>query len=384
MSVDRPAVTPIRPGNWYPMGATPTEDGTNFAVFASDAEQVALCLFDSNGDETRLNLPECDGGVWHGFAPHVGPGQAYGYRVTGPYEPSAGLRSNSAKLLIDPYARAVRGNVEFGLEVLGYRDGDPDQPSDLDSASSVPKSLVIDPSYEWRHPRPQHRYADTVIYEVHVKGFTMRHPGVPEDLRGTFGGLAHESALSHLVELGVTAVELLPIHESVPEAFLLEKGLTNYWGYNTIGYFAPHHGYSSEVRAGRHGGQVPEFQAMVDALHGAGIEVLIDVVFNHTAEASEYGPTLSFAVWTTGPTTGWPQTAPTTWTPPDAATRSTPEIPSPLVSSWTHSAIGSPRWASTASDSTWRPPWLAKTAPSTRRQPSSTWSLRTRWSRGSS
>ena len=276
------------------MGATPTEGGTNFAVVASEAEQVALCLFDPNGGETRLTLPECDGGIWHGFVPGVGPGQAYGYRVTGPYEPSAGLRLNPAKLLIDPYARALQGNVRFGPEVLGYRGGDPDLPSDLDSASHVPKSLVVDPSYQWRHSRPVHRYADTVIYEVHVKGFTMRHPGVPEDLRGTFAGLAHESALSHLVGLGVTAIELLPIHESVPEAFLLEKGLTNYWGYNTIGYFAPHHDYSSEVRAGRHGGQVSEFQGMVDALHGAGIEVLIDVVFNHTAEASEYGPTLSF------------------------------------------------------------------------------------------
>ena len=206
------------------MGATPTEDGTNFAVFASDAEQVALCLFDPNGDETRLALPECDGGVWHGFVPGVDPGQAYGYRVTGPYQPSAGLRSNPAKLLIDPYARAVRGDVHFGPEVLGYRDGDPDLPSELDSASHVPKSLVVDPSYQWRHSRPDHRYADTVIYEVHVKGFTMRHPGVPEDLRGTFGGLAHESALSHLVELGVTAIELLPIHESVPEAISPREG----------------------------------------------------------------------------------------------------------------------------------------------------------------
>ncbi|HEX4244519.1 MAG TPA: alpha-amylase family glycosyl hydrolase, partial [Acidimicrobiales bacterium] len=284
----------VRPGQWFPLGATPVDGGVNFAVTATDAASVDLCLFDEDGHETRMALPERDGGVWHGMATGVCPGQAYGFRVSGPYEPGLGIRANPAKLLIDPYARALHGQVRFGPEVLGYRAGDPDCPSDADSGPFVPKGLVVEAGFEWEHPKPGHRYADSVIYEVHVKGFTMTHPGVPDALRGTYAGLAHEVALGHLVDLGVTAVELLPVHESVPEAFLLDRGLTNYWGYNTIGYFAPHQAYSAAVRAGSPGGQVAEFQGMVDALHGAGIEVLLDVVFNHTAEGSEIGPTLSF------------------------------------------------------------------------------------------
>jgi isoamylase len=294
MKSDADSPTAISPGSWTPLGASPTTGGVNFAVTASDAERVDLCLFDTEGGETRLALPESDGGIWHGFVPGIGPGQAYGYRVIGAYDPDHGLWSNPGKLLVDPYARAIAGDVTFGPEVLSYRAGDVSQPSDLDSAAHVPRSLVVDSSYQWRHPRPSHRYADTVFYELHVKGFTMRHPGVPEELRGTYAGLAHEAALSHLVELGVTAVELLPVHESVPEAFLLDRGLSNYWGYNTLGYFAPNQGYSSEVRAGRAGGQVAEFQRMVDAFHGAGLEVILDVVYNHTAEGGHDGPTISF------------------------------------------------------------------------------------------
>jgi isoamylase len=286
--------SPVLPGDWFPLGATLLTGGTNFAVNAEGADRVELCLFDSRGDETKFVLPEYDGGVWHGFVPGVRQGQAYGFRVTGPYRPDAGLRFNPHKLLLDPYARALQGTVQYSAALDGFRDDETGQPSDLDSAPYVPRSLVVDSTHQWVHPRPRHPYADTVIYEVHVKGFTMLHPGVPEQLRGTFAGLSHDAALSHLVDLGVTTIELLPIHASVPEQFLIDRGLTNYWGYNSIGYFAPHEGYSSAARAGRAIGQVTEFQAMVDAVHGAGLEVVLDVVFNHTAEGSQYGPTLCF------------------------------------------------------------------------------------------
>jgi isoamylase len=270
----------------------PGPDGTNFAV-ASAADRVDLCLFDDTGAESRIPLPERDGEVWHGFVPGIGAGQAYGYRTSGPYDPRNGLRCNPAKLLLDPYARAIHGEVRPGPEVLGYALDDPEVAGPLDSARYVPRSLVAGTSYAWSdRPRPRHSFANTIIYEVHVKGFTAAHPGVPEELRGTYAGLAHEAALGHLVDLGVTTVELLPVHHFVPEGSLVERGLTNYWGYNTIGFFAPYAGYSAEVRAGRPGGQVAEFQAMVDALHGAGLDVLLDVVFNHTAEGNHLGPTL--------------------------------------------------------------------------------------------
>jgi glycogen operon protein len=285
----------------FPLGASPTAGGTNFAV-ASGADAVRLCLFDDgpiedgpieNGGETQLELTQYDAGVWHGFMPGVGPGQAYGYRMSGPWDPHRGLRYNPAKLLVDPYARAISGEVRFGPEVLGHRSDDPYARSDLDSAAHVPRSVVIDPAFRWsERPRPRYRYSDTILYEIHVKGFTASHPDVPAALRGTYAGLGHDAALAHLVSLGVTTVELLPVHHNVPESFLPERGLTNYWGYNTIGYFAPHAGYSAAARAGRPGGQVAEFQAMVDALHGAGLEVVLDVVFNHTAEADHLGPTL--------------------------------------------------------------------------------------------
>jgi isoamylase len=284
------------PGSMFPLGASPTAGGTNFAV-ASGADAVHLCLFDDDlvddGGETRVELTQYDAGVWHGFVPGVRPGQAYGYRMSGPWDPRRGLRYNPAKLLLDPYARAISGEVRFGPEVLAHRPDDPYARSDLESAAHVPRSLVIGTGFRWsERPRPRRRYSDTVLYEVHVKGFTASHPDVPAALRGTYAGLGHDAALSHLVGLGVTTVELLPVHHNVPEAFLAERGLTNYWGYNTIGYFAPHAGYSAAVRAGRPGGQVAEFQAMVDALHGAGLEVVLDVVFNHTAESDHLGPTL--------------------------------------------------------------------------------------------
>jgi glycogen operon protein len=271
------------------------DGGTNFAVEAGPADSMLVCLFDANGAEDQVALVDYDAGVWHGLVPGVAVGQAYGYRAGGSYDPGSGLRYNPAKLLLDPYARAITGAVSFGPEVLAYpAGGDPGTPSTLDSAAHVPRSLVVDGTFSWSDARPRYSYPDTIIYEVHVKGFTMQHPGVPAALRGTYAGLGHEAAIRHLLDLGVTTVELLPVHESVPEAFLLQRGLTNYWGYNTIGYFAPHQGYSAAVRAGQPGGQVTEFKAMVDALHQAGLEVLIDVVFNHTCEGDGLGPTLCF------------------------------------------------------------------------------------------
>ena len=283
------------PGDSFPLGATPRDGGTNFAVSSGVAEAVTLCLFDADGTETQLELPDYDAGIWHGFVPGVSPGQAYGYRVHGPYDRRRGLRCNPNKLLLDPYARAVEGWACFGPEVFDYDVDAHDRPSELDSARYVPRSLILDASFNWAGDAPlRRRYADSVIYEAHVKGLTMRHPNVPDRLRGTYAGLAHESVIDHLTGLGVTAVELLPVHQNVPEEFLIHRGLTNYWGYNTIGYFAPHHGYSAAVRAGRSGGQVTEFKSMVKALHQAGLEVILDVVFNHTAEAGEGGPTLCF------------------------------------------------------------------------------------------
>ena len=290
------SATVALPGTPFPLGATPGEGGTNFAVASAVADGMALCLFDEAGAETQIPLRDYDAGVWHAFVPGIGEGQAYGYRAAGPYDPARGVRCNPAKLLLDPYARAFSGSVTFGPEVFGYAGDGSDTPSAADSAASVPRSLVMaEDAFRWREAtHPRHRFSDTIIYELHVKGFTMRHPGIPPELRGTYAGLGHEAAIAHLLDLGVTAVELLPVHESVPESFLLQRGLTNYWGYNTIGYFAPHQGYSAAVRAGKPDGQVDEFKAMVDALHAAGLEVLLDVVFNHTAEAGQLGPTLCY------------------------------------------------------------------------------------------
>jgi glycogen operon protein len=293
------AVGDTRPGREFPLGATPGVHsgmvGTNFAITSSVAESMTLCLFDEEGMETQIPLRDNDADVWHAFVPGVSPGQSYGYRVAGPWDPVQGLHCNPAKLLLDPYAKAISGTVSFGPEVLGHAENDPRAPSGLDSSAHVPRSVVVDPEFGWQdQQRPRHRYADTVLYEVHVKGFTMQHPGIPPRLRGTYAGLGHEAAIAHLLNLGVTTVQLLPVHQHVPESFLADGGLTNYWGYSTIGFFAPHNGYSAAVRAALPGEQVSEFKAMVDALHRAGLEVVLDVVFSHTAEADPGGPTLCF------------------------------------------------------------------------------------------
>ena len=292
-----PATVKALPGDGARLGATPEDGGVNFAVASSVAEGVTVCLFDrETGAETQAELEQVDGGVWHGFVPGIGPGQAYGYRVSGPFDPARGVRCNPRKLLIDPYARALSGTVTYGDALLGHDPADPGRPSALDSAPNVPRSLVgvSDQAYDWEDDaQPRRPYADTVVYEVHVKGFTARHPDVPEELRGSYAGLGHEAATGYLRDLGVTAVELLPVHECVSEGRLAQRGLTNYWGYNSIGYFAPQQAYSAAARS-TPGGQVAEFRDMVKALHRAGIEVILDVVYNHTAEGSENGPTLSF------------------------------------------------------------------------------------------
>ena len=282
------------PGKPYPLGATPSEAGTNFAVASEVADNVILCLFDDGGAEEQLQLQERDGAIWHCFVPGVKAGQRYGYRVVGPFSPQQGLRCNANKLLLDPYARAIEGDVTWGDAVFGYVPGSPDAYSELDSAPCVPRGLVTSEAFEWGDDGPPGiPYSDTVIYETHVKGFSMLDEGIPEKLRGTYAGLGSRKALDHLRKLGVTAVELLPVHSHVDDPFLRAKGLDNYWGYNTLGFFAPHAGYSAAVRAGRPGGEIAEFKAMVKALHAAGIEVILDVVFNHTAEGNHLGPTLS-------------------------------------------------------------------------------------------
>ena len=283
------------PGRPYPLGATPGPDGTNFAVSSGIADGVTLCLFDAAGKERQIPLTEQDAGIWHGFVPGVGAGQRYGYRVSGPYQPAQGLRCNPHKLLLDPYARAIAGDIEWTDAVLGYVPGDPDSFSALDSAPHVPRGLVVGNDFDWGADAPPAvPYSDTIVYETHVKGFTQLHPGVPEALRGTYAGLVAPAALDHLTGLGVTAVEFLPIHHHVDDGYLRSKGLDNYWGYCSLGFFAPHAAFSAEVRAGRPGGQVNEFKGMVKALHSAGLEVILDVVFNHTAEGNHLGPTLSF------------------------------------------------------------------------------------------
>jgi glycogen operon protein len=284
------------PGGPYPLGATWDGTGTNFALFSEVAEAVELCLFDSDGDwpgtETRVALTEVDGFVWHGYLPDVGPGQRYGYRVHGPYTPAWGNRCNPAKLLLDPYGKAVDGQVRWDEAVFGYRFGDPSSLNTTDSAPYMPVNVVINPFFDWGDDRaPRTPYHETVIYEAHVRGLTMRHPALPDAERGTYAGLAHPAVLEHLTGLGVTAVELMPVHQFVSERDLARRDLVNYWGYNTIAFLAPHNGYAA---AHQPGGQVAEFKSMVKALHGAGIEVILDVVYNHTAEGDHRGPTLSF------------------------------------------------------------------------------------------
>ncbi|AMG83038.1 glycogen debranching enzyme [Microbacterium sp. PAMC 28756] len=281
----------VWPGSAYPLGATFDGQGTNFALFSEGAERVELCLFDADGTETRVPLTEVDAFVWHGYLPTVQPGQRYGYRVHGPYDPAQGQRFNPNKLLLDPYAKAVAGEIDWGQSLFGYDFGDPDSRNDDDSAGAMAKGVVVSPFFEWGGDRPlKTPYAETVIYEAHVKGLTQRHPEVPEELRGTYAGIAHPAVVEHLQRLGVTALELMPVHQFVNDSVLQDKGLSNYWGYNTLGFFAPHNAYAA---GGQDGQQVQEFRAMVRALHEAGIEVILDVVYNHTAEGNHLGPTLS-------------------------------------------------------------------------------------------
>ncbi|GAA4955661.1 glycogen debranching protein GlgX [Actinoplanes utahensis] len=282
----------IWPGSSYPLGASYDGTGTNFAVFSEVADRVELCLFDDAGMETRHRLCSVDGFVWHGYLPGVGAGTRYGYRVDGPYEPAAGLRCNPSKLLLDPYARAIQGDIDWDESLFGYRFGDPDSRNELDSGRHMMKSVVINPYFDWRNDRPPRiPYHQTVIYEAHVKGLTQLHPKVPQHLRGTYAGLGHPAMIEHLSQLGVTAVELMPVHQFAQDHHLIERGLRNYWGYNSIGFFAPHNAYAAW---GQRGEQVQEFRAMVRELHAAGIEVILDVVYNHTAEGNHMGPTLSF------------------------------------------------------------------------------------------
>ncbi|HYO13421.1 MAG TPA: glycogen debranching protein GlgX [Thermoanaerobaculia bacterium] len=286
----------IYPGNPFPLGATYDGryggKGTNFSIFSEVAERVQLCLFDKAGGETRIDLPEVTAFCWHGYLPEVGPGQRYGFRVHGPWEPAEGHRCNPNKLLLDPYAKAIEGQVQWNEAVFPYHFGNPDSKNDLDSAPFCPKCVVTDSSFDWGGDCPPRiRAHETVIYEVHVKGFTKRHPGVPPELQGTYAGLTHPAAIAHLKRLGITAVELLPIHHFVHDSLLLERGLRNYWGYNSIGYLAPHDEYAAA--GGFAGEQVQEFKRMVKALHQEGIEVILDVVYNHTAEGNHMGPVLS-------------------------------------------------------------------------------------------
>ncbi|MGK5114994.1 MULTISPECIES: glycogen debranching protein GlgX [unclassified Geodermatophilus] len=284
----------VWPGSPTPLGAHWDGNGTNFALWSAGAQAVDLCLFDADGTEHRHRLQETTHQVWHGRLPGVGPGQRYGYRVHGSYDPGSGLRYNPSKLLLDPYTRAVDGDLELHPALFGYTDAafDAAVPDLRDSAPFVPRGVVVHDPFPWDGDRsPNTAWSDTVIYEVHVKGATMCSPDIPPTLRGTYAGLAHPAFVEHLQALGVTAVELLPVHHFVSEPHLLYRGLTNYWGYNTLGYFAPHAAYSA---SGTGGQQVTEFKAMVKALHAAGIEVILDVVYNHTAEGDHTGPTLSF------------------------------------------------------------------------------------------
>ncbi len=282
----------VWPGNPYPLGSTYNGSGTNFALFSECAQRVELCLFGADGTETRIDLPEVDGFVWHAFLPGVEPGQRYGYRVHGPWNPAAGQRCNPNKLLLDPYAKAIDGRIDWHESLFGYHWGDPDSKNDDDSAQHMPKCVVINPFFDWGVDRPPKRpYAESIIYETHVKGMTIQHPDVPQSMRGTYAGMAHPAVVEHLNRLGVTAVELMPVHHFANDSTLIDKGLSNYWGYNTIGFFAPDPKYSSSASPGGH---VQEFKAMVRDLHEAGIEVILDVVYNHTAEGNHLGPMLSF------------------------------------------------------------------------------------------
>ena len=284
----------IWPGKPYPLGATYDGTGVNFALFSEAAERVELCLIDDAGTETRVDLPEVDGFVWHAFVPGMQPGQRYGFRVHGEYDPVSGVRCNPSKLLLDPYAKAIDGQIDGDQSLFSYRFDEkvakgaiPALNTD-DSLGHTMLSVVINPFFDWGQDRaPQHEYHETVIYEAHVKGMTQLHPGIPDEIRGTYAGLAHPAMVEHLTSLGVTAIELMPVHQFVQDPHLISQGLSNYWGYNTIGFLAPHNGYAAY---GTRGQQVAEFKGMVKALHEANIEVILDVVYNHTAEGNQLGP----------------------------------------------------------------------------------------------
>ena len=283
----------VWPGSPYPLGARWDGRGTNFALFSENAEAVELCLFDRDGFELRVPVPEQTAFIWHCYLPGVGPGQRYGYRVHGPYEPAEGQRFNPFKLLIDPYAKAIDGDVEWNASVFPYNLGEDDTTfNELDSAPYMPKSIVVNPFFDWGDDRPPRTpWHETVIYETHVRGISMLHPEVEPELRGTYAGLASPPIIDYLTTLGVTAVEVLPVHHFVQDHHLVEKGLRNYWGYNTIGFLAPHGEYAARGTVGE---QVYEFKSMVKDLHSAGLEVILDVVYNHTAEGNHMGPSLSF------------------------------------------------------------------------------------------
>ena len=283
----------IWPGEPFPLGATFDGNGTNFSLFSEVATRVELCLFDADGRERRVGLPEVTALCWHGYFPDVKAGQRYGFRVHGPWAPDDGHWCNPAKLLLDPYAKAIEGGWTWNEALFPYHFAEPDaSKNDLDSAPYIPKSVVIERGFDWRGDAPPKTpWHKTIVYETHVKGFTRRHPSLPEGIRGTYAGLAHPAAIEYLQKLGITAIELLPVHQFVQDSVLLDRGLRNYWGYNSIGYFAPHNEYSS---SGAGGEQVREFKEAVRAFHDAGIEVILDVVYNHTAEGNHLGPVLSF------------------------------------------------------------------------------------------
>ncbi len=291
------------PGTPYPLGAAYDGAGTNFSLFSEIAEKVELCLIDDDGKrESRIPLDEVDGFVWHAYLPNIAPGQRYGFRVYGPFDPSAGHRCDPSKLLLDPYGKAFHGDFNFDQALYSYdlKAVDPDAPDDVsadpgtpprvDSLGHTMTSVVINPFFDWAYDRsPNTPYHETVIYEAHVKGMTQTHPNVPDELRGTYAGLAHPAVIDHLQSLNVTAIELMPVHQFMHDSRLLDLGLRNYWGYNTFGFFAPHNEYAANRKA-----SVPEFKAMVRAFHEAGIEVILDVVYNHTAEGNHLGPTINF------------------------------------------------------------------------------------------
>ena len=285
------STTPAWPGDSLPLGANWTGEGVNVAVYSEHAERIDLCLFDESGTETAVTLPAVTAFVHHGFFPTLRPGQRYGFRVYGPWSPEHGVRCNPAKLLVDPYAYAMEGELHWGPEVFGHVEDQPNVRNELDSAGAVPKSVVIDTDFGWGDDKlPNVPLHETVIYEAHVRGLTMTHPDVPEPLRGTYAGLATQPIIDHMLSLGITSIELLPVHYSVSEQHLYREDLVNYWGYNSIGYFAPQSRYAAATNPAE---QVREFKSMVKTLHAAGIEVILDVVYNHTAEGNQNGPQLS-------------------------------------------------------------------------------------------